>query len=242
MQTYFLLFAAGSFLYYAIISGYTGKWNSTFAGFWIFFGSLHFVMALIYPALPVRGKQFLLAAVMICWCVFLVVEGRILGAMKHNTVHEVRYLIVLGAQVRGTKITNSLMRRLDAAYQYLTDYPETIVIVSGGQGKGELITEADAMAENLMKRGIATERILREDRSVSTRENLIFSGKHIGDLTQPVALVTNSFHVYRSLLIGRRVGYTHLEGIAATSNPVLLLNYMVREFFAVLLTKMKSML
>ena len=135
-----------------------------------------------------------------------------------------------------------LMRRLDAAYQYLTDHPETIVIVSGGQGKGELVTEADAMAENLMQRGIATERILREDRSVSTRENLIFSGKYIGDLTQPVALVTNSFHVYRSLLIGRQVGYMHLEGIAATSNPVLLLNYMVREFFAVLLTKMKSML
>lgn len=242
MQTYYFVLAAGSFLYYVFISCYTGKWNSTFAGFWVFSGILHFVLAFIYPILSVWGKQMLHVAVMMGWCVFLSVEGKILSAMKQKNVHEVRYLIVLGAQVRGTRITNSLMRRLDRAWQYLTDHPETIVIVSGGQGKGELISEADAMAENLKQRGIAPERILREDRSVSTRENLIFSGTYIGDLTQPIALVTNNFHVYRSLLIGDQVGYTQLQGIAATSNPVLFVNYMVREFFAVLLTKIKSML
>ena len=126
--------------------------------------------------------------------------------------------------------------------EYLTEYPGTIAIVSGGQGKGEAISEADAMAENLTARGIAPERIRRENRSTSTWENLKFSAEYIGDITQPAALVTNDFHVFRSLMLGRQAGYTCLEGIAATSNPVLFINYMVREFFAVLLTKIKSMI
>lgn len=242
MQIYFIVFSMCSILYYVLIAVYTRKWNSTFAGFWILCGALHLLMAAGYPLLTESGRKLTAAILAVCWLVFLVVELQIAGAMKHKTRHEVKYLIVLGAQVRGTRITNSLMRRLDCAYQYLMEHQGTIAVVSGGQGKGEAVSEADAMAENLIVRGIAPERILREDQSTSTWENLKFSAEYIGDITQPAALVTNNFHVFRSLLIGKQVGYTCLEGIAATSNPVLFVNYMVREFFAVLLTKIKSMI
>lgn len=242
MQIYFIVFGVCSILYYVLIAAYTKKWNSTFAGFWILCGVLHLAAAAGYPMLAAWGRKLVCGILAAGWLVFLAVELQICAAMRRTVRHEIKYLIVLGAQVRGTRITNSLMRRLDRAYQYLTEYPGTIVIVSGGQGKGEAISEADAMAENLTARGIAPERIRRENRSTSTWENLKFSAEYIGDITQPAALVTNDFHVFRSLMLGRQAGYTCLEGIAATSNPVLFINYMVREFFAVLLTKIKSMI
>lgn len=176
------------------------------------------------------------------WILFFIVTIKIFSAMKADLSVKAAYVIVLGAQVRGTRITGSLMRRLDSACHYLKLHPETKVIVSGGQGKGEDISEAEAMAEELKRRGIARERIIEEDRSTSTEENLRFSADFIGDMTEPVMLVTNNFHICRALMLGKKVGYTCLYGIAATSNPVLFLNYMVREFFAVLLTKVRSML
>ena len=149
-------------------------------------------------------------------------------------------IIILGAQVRGTQITNSLKRRLDAALVYLEQYPETKAVVSGGQGKGEDITEAEAMAVYLEQQGIDRNRISQEDSSTSTWENMKNIGRMIGDLEQPAAVVTNNFHLYRALLIGKKAGFTNLKGIAAGSNPVLLLNYLVREFFAVLWIKIRQ--
>ena len=81
----------------------------------------------------------------------MIVESCILRAMRNSGKGHAAYLIVLGAQVRGRKITDSLLRRLDAAIPYLLQYVETTVIVSGGQGPGEDITEAEAMAEYLEK-------------------------------------------------------------------------------------------
>jgi uncharacterized SAM-binding protein YcdF (DUF218 family) len=236
---YFLLTGAACVLYYALIVWYTGKWNSTFAGFWMGAGVVHLAAAYFYPVFPEGLRTALIIAVVVFWIVFLWVELRICLAMKTKETEEVQYLIVLGAQVRGTKITNSLMRRIDRACRYLQDHPQTRAVLSGGQGKGEDITEAEAMAEELKRRGISPERLFMECRSTSTMENLKFSAEIIGDLTVPTAVVTNNFHVYRALLLGREAGYTNLHGIAASSNPVLLVNYMVREFFAVLLTKRK---
>lgn len=190
------------------------------------------------------GIRLALATV---WLVFLVVVFLIWQAVGKVPEEDADYLIVLGAQVRGRKITNSLMRRLDAAYAYLCRNPRTKVIVSGGKGKGEDISEAEAMAENLLKRGINVERILREEMSTSTEENLRFSAEMIQresgiDPENVVVLVTNNFHVYRALMLGRQAGYQKLEGLSATSNPVLQLNYLVREFFAIILTKIRAMI
>ncbi|WP_333812993.1 YdcF family protein, partial [Muricomes intestini] len=79
--------------------------------------------------------------------------------------------------------------------------------------------------------------IVLEDTSRSTWENLQNSGKIIDKLSLPVGVVTNDFHMYRALQIGRKAGFTNIRGIVATSNPVLQLNYLVREFFAVIWMK-----
>ena len=150
-------------------------------------------------------------------------------------------IIVLGAQVKGKKITDSLKRRLDRAALYLKKYPDTRVIVSGGQGPGEEISEADAMAAYLIRSGIDRERIIREDQSTSTSENLRYSRKYTDPEREDIGIVTNGFHMYRALLIAGQEGYRNAYKIPASSNPVFQINYLMREFFAVVHVWLKMM-
>ncbi|MFR7585354.1 MAG: YdcF family protein [Mediterraneibacter gnavus] len=106
------------------------------------------------------------------------------------------------------------------------------IIVSGGQGKGEDVSEAYAMVQYLREHEVKDEQIMLEDQSRTTRENLRFSKAYLEELKTPVGIVTNNFHLFRALLIGRSEGYENLTGIAAGCNRILFLNYMVREFFA----------
>ena len=160
-------------------------------------------------------------------------EFFIVRAMRPGRKKNCRYLIVLGAQVRGERITDSLKRRLDAALLYHQVCPSVKIIVSGGQGKGEDVSEAYAMAQYLREHEVKDEQIMLEDQSRTTRENLRFSKAYLEELKTPVGIVTNNFHLFRALLIGRSEGYENLTGIAAGCNRILFLNYMVREFFAV---------
>lgn len=235
MKIYFETVGIICLLYYIVICLYTRKLNSTFALFWPIFGSIHIFLGL----LSLKGRQSVLlwTAVILLWVPFLAVEVRVCAAMRKRPETGLPYIIVLGAQVRGKKITNSLMRRLETALHYVKENPETRVIVSGGQGKGEDISEAFAMAEYLCRCGIDKNRIILEDTSRSTWENLKNSSKMIEDLNRPVGIVTNNFHMYRALQLGRRAGFNNIQGIAATSNPVLQLNYLVREFFAIIWMK-----
>ena len=127
-----------------------------------------------------------------------------------------------------------MKRRLDKGADYLKQNPQTRVIVSGGQGKGEDVTEASAMAQYLAAHGIEKERIFLEEQSRNTYENLKYSASFTDSMDDRIGIVSNNFHIYRSLMLGRQIGYTRLYGIAAGCNPVLFLNYMVREFFAVM--------
>lgn len=244
MQIYLALMTSGCLLYYMVIRVYTRRWRSTFSSFWLIAGLFHLILGLAWMDIPSKIRVMILCMIIAAWILFAVVELRIVSAMKQGTEEAVQpeYLIVLGAQVRGRRITNSLMRRLDTAYEQWKRFPEIRIIVSGGRGKGEEISEAVAMAGNLQSRGIPGERIFLEGRSTTTYENLMFSKKYIRDMACPVILVTNNFHIYRALSIGKAAGYKNLYGAAASSNPVLFVNYMVREFFAVLLTKIRAMI
>ena len=144
-----------------------------------------------------------------------------------------RWIIVLGAQVRGRKITDSLKRRLDCASEYLKEHPDVHVIVSGGQGKDEEVTEAYAMARYLECEGLDRRRIVQEDVSVNTLENLKFSRNLIADVDTPVGIVSNNFHVYRGCVYAKRAGFKEPFPIPASCHPLLFPNYFVRECFAV---------
>lgn len=232
MRYYFLIVGVVCVLYYVLLGAYSRRLTSTFAGFWLISGGAHLILGCAPFSDPVW--QMMKPAVAAAWILFAAVEVRILIGMIPEKERKADCIIILGAQVRGRRITNSLKRRLDAALSYLERYPDTMVVVSGGQGKGEDISEAEAMAEYLTGRGVPEERIIREDRSTSTRENFRFSRKFFDPERSVTGIVTNDFHMCRASMIARQEGYGRLIRIPASSNTVFQLNYLVREFFAIL--------
>ncbi len=232
MKTYYLIVGVLCILHYLILVAYSRRLKVTFAGFWLIAGGAHLICGC--APFPFLKGGAVCAAVCVLWIFFLGVEARIAKEMFRKTDRYCDYVIVLGAQVRGTRITESLLRRLKAAEKYLLRFKEAKVIVSGGRGPGEDISEAEAMAQWLEKKGIEPERIIKEDRSVSTRENLKFSRKYLRQKDGSVLIVTNGFHLYRASLIARSEGYMDVELLPASVNPVFFLNYMVREFFALI--------
>lgn len=151
-------------------------------------------------------------------------------------------VIVLGAGVNGTEPSLSLRTRLDAALDYLEENPDVPVVLTGGQGYGEEITEAQCMYDYLTTRGVTSERILLEEQATSTAENFAFSKpllavEGIDVETDLVAVVTNDFHIYRAGLIAAREGYALTFGVPAELPWLHLeINYCVREAFALVKT------
>lgn len=139
------------------------------------------------------------------------------------------YMIVLGAAVRGETMSWTLQNRMETALVYLRANPQTKVIVSGGQGEGENVTEASVMQKFLLAHGIASERILLEDRSTSTAENIRFSHKLLQG--NRVVLVTNDFHAYRTLWLAGREGM-QADILIAPTPPIVRMQLWLREYIA----------
>lgn len=182
-------------------------------------------------------KIFLCCLISLALAVLIVIEIPIISAARTDKEPESPYLIVLGAGVNGTTPSLSLLNRLDAALDYLETYPEAKVIVSGGQGPGEDITEAQCMRSWLEERGISADRIIEEDKATSTEENIGFSLKLLekdgGDAEGRVAIVSSEYHLYRAKYIAEKQGCTPLAVAGKTSYPILRLNYFIREAAAV---------
>ena len=117
------------------------------------------------------------------------------------------YIIVLGAHVDGTRMTLALLERARRALLYLEENPGTKAVLSGGKGDGENISEAEAMYRYLTGHGIDGDRLIREEESTSTKENLEFSCRKIGTTDCSVGVVTNNFHVWRGAAIARKCGF-----------------------------------
>lgn len=142
------------------------------------------------------------------------------------------YLIILGARVKGTVPSLALQYRIDEAANYLKENPTTIVIVSGGKGPGEDITEAEAMQTELIAQGIASSRIILEDRSTTTDENIHFSKQLIPADKEKGLLVTNDFHIYRAIKIAEQYDL-EMGGIPAKTPEVIIVKTYVREYMAI---------
>ena len=165
---------------------------------------------------------------------FGVVEGMIFTGYVQRGESGCDYLIVLGAQMKPDGPSRVLQYRLDAAYDYLEENPDTKVIVSGGQGSDEIISEAQGMYDYLAGRGIEKERIIREDQSVNTVQNLKYSAEFLDREQDSVCIVSNNFHMFRARRLAEKLGYQKVCGLAAKGDPVLMANNMLREFFGVM--------
>lgn len=216
------------------ITGGTGTW------FFLIWGIMGVAFTLwgifrghIWHVMPhwlniTAGTLFLLML-----AVFLFTEGCIISGFSKNTDKELDYIVVLGAQLKTTGPSRVLQYRLDTAYEYLTAHPDTKAIVSGGQGSNEPASEAQGMYDYLVKRGIEPGRIVLEDKSVNTEQNIRFSKEFLQADADKVGIVSNNFHVFRAVKLAKAAGYRNVVGIAAPATAFYLPNNMLREFFGV---------
>lgn len=142
-------------------------------------------------------------------------------------------VVVLGCRVYGTKPSLMLSQRMDKAIEYLNENPEAKAVLSGGQGEGEDISEAQAMFAYMTKKGIDQSRLFMEDKSTNTDQNITFSQNIINDnnLSENIAIVSQEFHLYRSNIIAKKNGVVSAS-LPAHTNIILLPTYWVREVLA----------
>ncbi len=169
--------------------------------------------------------------------VFSITGAMIIKAGNQTPEPGCDYIVVLGAQVRNSGPSATLQERIDAAYDYLVQNPDTIAIVTGGKGGDEPISEAECMFNGLTQRGIAPNRIWLEEKATSTWENLKFSLDMIemntGTRPDSIGVVSSEFHLYRTARQCADRGLT-IQGIPAkTDNPERFLHYFLREICGV---------
>ena len=147
------------------------------------------------------------------------------------------HIVVLGAGVNGTTPSLSLRERIEAAYDYLSRHPDTVAVLSGGQGPGEEITEAACMYRELTAKGIGADRLLLEEHSGSTIENLQFSldllEAKTGTRPQRIGIVSSEYHLFRAGLFAGELGLESCGIPAKTGRVTLRANYYLREVAAV---------
>lgn len=182
------------------------------------------------------GKAILLilgALVLLVAVLLTVLMIRVLSRMHDRPKQDCKTLIVLGCMVDGETPSVQLCYRIEAAADYLLAHPDAVAVLSGGQGRGERMSEADCMFRELTARGVAPDRLYREAQSSNTRENLTNSMALIrqADLQGPVAIVSNNFHIYRALRMAGDLGFS-AEGLAARSQPASLPFSVFREAMA----------
>ena len=167
---------------------------------------------------------------------FACVEGLLLShGGADNDAIPAEAAIVLGAGVNGETPSLILHSRIERAADYLKRHPDTVAILSGGQGDGERISEAECMRRELVRRGVPEERLLLEDRSTSTAENFAYSKELLEELglsETTVAVITSDFHCFRAHLIAQRAGLSVIDIPAESPYALLNANYYVREAFA----------
>ncbi|HBA70152.1 MAG TPA: hypothetical protein DCZ40_12465 [Lachnospiraceae bacterium] len=244
------LLAAVSLFYYFWL-GIHNSFRMSVLPFWLLL-SVFFLLLGYHTSIPVLKNIpcFLRRAFTVCICVvftfFLLIESCILWGMTGNNPEHLDYIIIPGAGLNGDKPSPVLEMRLSYSCSYLEAHPETIVIVSGGQGPTEPISEAESMKNWLTAKGIDNSRIIMEDISTTTAENMRYSFSCIQNGPDSLAeinvgIVTSNFHVFRSVCIASHAAdeffppnqICHIYGLSAPFSPRLLPHYMVREFFAI---------
>ena len=159
-----------------------------------------------------RASKWFKAAIALslaCALTFGMSLGLVLSGSHSEIEDDADTMIILGCMVYEWGPSILLRDRLDIALDYLEDHPDMTVVVSGGQGADEHISEAQAMHDYLVEHGFPTEQILIEDQSTNTCENLLFSGElmreHGIDSADEVVVVSNDFHLTRVRMLFNRV-------------------------------------
>lgn len=171
-----------------------------------------------------------------CIVIFIIGESLVIFNANSPAPDDLDYVIVLGAGLNGSRPSRPLQQRINTAYEYSMKHPDAILILSGGQGPDEAISEAECMRRELLSMGIPEERLIKEERSTSTEENIRYSYlilKDRGDEGAKIGVLTNSFHIYRARLQASLQDH-YVYGVPALTLFPIGIHYTVREFFGLL--------
>lgn len=157
-----------------------------------------------------------------------------------NVTYEEDAIIVLGAAVRGEEISGALQKRLDVAIEYYQENPNVIIVVTGGQGPQESITEALAMERYLLANGIPKDNIIKEENATSTYENFKFSKKILdeyfkgqGQVDYTIAYITDDYHIYRAGRLAKIAGLGEMTHCHSNTHKSIILPSGLRECMAI---------
>lgn len=197
-------------------------------------GAIIMLVALLFKKLTKGFKIILISGISIAivFSSFLIIYGK-----SDNVTYQEDAIIVLGAAVHGKTPSLTLKKRLDKAVEYHKQNPDAIIIVGGGRGAQEDISEAEAMKIYLVEHGVESDKIIKEDQSTSTTENFAFS-KEILDkqftADYTITFITNEYHILRSELCAESVGITTVTHLHSNTNLSYLLSGSLRECLAVM--------
>lgn len=169
---------------------------------------------------------------------FFTIEGAIIfSGFSSPPTEQIDYVIVLGARLYGTTPSPALKNRLNSAITYLDTNPNTTVIVTGGQGRDEDCTEAQASYDYLVAHGISKQQILMETSSTTTFENIQNATEIIQTQTDNpsvnVLISTNRFHCLRAKILAKRCGLKPYS-LPSKTPPSIAFQCYVREYFAII--------
>lgn len=204
-------------------------------GYGVFVPIIHKTVKKAYATKVGKIASFLVIITALAVILLAMVETTFMIKAANTKPSEDATVVVLGCRAYGSRPSIMLASRLDAAYDYLTEHPEAICIVSGGQGPDESMPEAECMYLYLTEKGIAPERIYQEDKSTSTRENLLFSQEIIEaeGLNPEIAIVTNEYHEYRAGMIADALEMEY-SAVSARTPLWLFPTYYIRELYGIL--------
>ena len=174
-----------------------------------------------------------LSVIILAVVIFILKEAE---ASKGNAEGKKDYLLILGCRVRGNDAEETLRMRSEKAAEYLLENKEPVAIACGGiVHKDQYKSEAQAIREILLSKGIEDERINLEDKSTTTDENFINARKIISDLgyfdCERVAFLSSEFHLLRAAFIAKKKAFVCQTVAAPSPKKERLKNY-IREFFA----------
>lgn len=240
VQTGCLILGILCLFYFVGIMFYV-KGTEWFQFVWLFAGLVF--LGLWRILLWLRTHENQVVSVCVCAVLILLLAGagvisvfgqKVIAGMAAQPESGLDYVIVLGAQVRGTRPSRALRKRLDRALVYAKENPDTCFILSGGQGADEEISEALCMYEYLKENGLEPERMILESKSTSTMENLTFSAAFLDRTNQKIGILSNDFHIYRAMCLARTLGYEQICALPAESDQFMQPHYVLREICAVL--------
>ncbi len=205
-------------------------------GLFLTFGLGIFLVAfgLLFHRIP----KWVRLAILICLCAVAVSATSVFAVgVFDSATYEEDAVIVLGAGLRGDRPSRTLKNRLDRAVDYYEKNPDCLIVVTGGQGQGEDITEALAMERYLIEKGVPADVILKEDRSTSTLENFenakAILDSYLGE-NYSIALITNDFHIFRATGMAKKVGFDSPSHLHSPTPLPTALPSVLREFLATL--------